>query len=143
MSVAENKAILRRLYEEIHNKGNMAVADELIAADFVNHNVPSPEIPPGPEGVKQIFTMFRHAFPDFNVTVEDMVAEGDKVVARLTVRGTHKGEFMGIAPTGKQITISVIDIARIASGKIVERWGAEDNLGMMQQLGVVPPPGQG
>jgi steroid delta-isomerase-like uncharacterized protein len=142
MSVEENKALMRRLYEEIHNKGNMAVADELVAADFVDHNAPSPDIPPGPEGVKQIFTMLRSAFPDFHVTVEDMLAEEDKVMARVTVHGTHKGEFIGIAPTGKLITMPVVDIVRIAGGKIVERWGVEDNLSMMQQLGIIPPPGQ-
>jgi steroid delta-isomerase-like uncharacterized protein len=141
MSIEENKAIVRRLYEEVHNKGNFVVADELVATNFIDHNASSPEIPPGPEGVKQTFTTFHNAFPDFNVTVEDMVAERDKVVARLTIRGTHKGEFMGIAPTGKQVAIEVIDITRVAEGKIVERWGQADMLGMMQQLGVIPPPG--
>jgi predicted ester cyclase len=137
----ENKALMRRMYEEIHNKGNMAAVDELVAANFVDHNAPDPGLPPGPEGIKQTFTMFHNAFPDFHVTVEDMLAEGDKVVARLTITGTHKGDLIGIAPTGKQVTLGVIDIARIAGGKMVERWGQEDMLGMMQQLGVVPPPG--
>jgi len=141
MSVEENKAILRRMYEEIHNKGNLAAADEFVASEFVDHNPPGPGVPPGPEGVKQGLGMFRAAFSDFHATIEDMIAEGDKVVARLTITGTHKGEFMGIAPTGKQVTVGVIDIVRIAGGKMVERWGQEDMLGMMQQLGIVPPPG--
>ncbi len=139
MSVEENKALVRRVYEEIHNKGNFAAVDELVAINFIDHNAP-PEISPGPEGIKQTFTMFRNAFPDLNVTVEDMIAEGDKVVARITLRGTHKGEFMGIAPTGKQIKLATIDIVRIAGGKIAERWGVGDNLGMMEQLGVIPAP---
>jgi len=142
MSVEENKAMLRRMYEEIHNKGNMAAADEFVANNFVDHNPPGPGVPPGPEGIKQGLGMFRAAFPDFHATVEDMIVEGDKVVVRLTITGTHKGELMGIAPTGKQFTIGVIDIARIAQGKMVERWGQEDMLGMMHQLGVVAPPGQ-
>jgi len=137
MSAEGNKALVRRVYEEIHNKGNLDAADELVSASFINHNAP-PGMPPGPEGIKRVFTMFRSAFPDLNVTVEDMVAEGDKVVARLTLRGTHQREFMGLAPTGKQVTLSVIDIARIAGGKIVERWGVEDMLGLLQQLGAIP-----
>ena len=142
MSTEENKAILRRGYEEIHNKGNLAAIDELIASDYVEYSPAAPGLPLGLEGVKQTFTMFRTAFPDFHVTVEDMVAEGDKVVARLTMSGTHKGEFMGTSPTGKQITVAVIDIMRFADGKAVEHWNIVDNLSIMQQLGVVPPPGQ-
>jgi len=141
MSIEENKAFMRRMYEEVHNKGNLAVIDEVTAVDFIDHDPMVAELPPGPEGVKQEFSMLRAAFPDLHVTVEDMVAEGDKVVSRLTMRGTHKGEFMGIAPTGKQITVAVIDILRIVGGKIVEHWNIVDNLGMMQQLSVVPPPG--
>ncbi|MFQ5901607.1 MAG: ester cyclase [Thermodesulfobacteriota bacterium] len=142
MSVEENKAIMRRWYEEVLNKGNLAVVDELIATDCVDHNPLAPELPAGLEGVKQGFTMFRTAFPDVRVTVEDMIAEGDKVVSRLTLRGTHKGEFMGIAPAGKQVTVASIDIVRIAGGKMVEHWDVIDELSMMQQLGVVPPPGE-
>ncbi len=142
MSVEENKAILRRGYEEIHNKGNLAAVDELIATNFVDHDPLNAGLPPGPQGVKEGFAMLRAAFPDLHVTVEDMIAEGDKVVARLTMRGTHKGELMGIPATGKQIAVAVIDIIRFAGGKGVEHWNVIDNLGMMQQLGVVPPPGQ-
>ncbi|MFQ6116758.1 MAG: ester cyclase [Candidatus Bipolaricaulia bacterium] len=141
MSVEENKALVRRVYEEVHNKGNLDAADELLASDFVDHNPFGPNVPPGPEGIKQEFTVFRRAFPDLNATIEEIIAEGDKVVTRLTIRGTHKGEFMGIAATGKQMILSVIDIVRISGGKVAERWGVEDNLGLMRQLGVVPPPG--
>ncbi len=141
MSTEDNKAIIRRLYDEIHSKGNWAAVDELVGTNFVDHNPPAPDFPSGPEGVKQTLGMFRSALPDMHVTVEDIIAEGDKVAARITMSGTHRGELMGVAPTGKQITLGLIDITRLADGKIVERWGEGDMLGMMQQLGVVPPPG--
>jgi steroid delta-isomerase-like uncharacterized protein len=142
MSTKENKAILRRWYEQGFAKGNLAALDELVATDFVDHNPAAPGLAGGLEGAKEVVTMMRTAFHDFRITVEDMVAEGDKVVARVTARATHKGEFMGIAPTGKQAAIEVIDIVRIAGGKMVERWGIFDQLGLMQKLGAVPPPGQ-
>ncbi len=141
MSTEDNKAIMRRAYQEIHGKGNWAVVDELVGVNFVDHNPPAPDLPPGPEGVKQTLGLFRSALPDMHVTVEDIIAEGDKVVARITMSGTHRGELMGVAPTGKQITLGLIDIVRFDGGKLVERWGEGDMLGMMQQLGVVPPPG--
>lgn len=141
MSTEENKALMRRFYEEI-SKGNLAVVNELTAADLVDHSPFVPGLAPGRQGTLELFTMIRAAFPDLRVTAEDMVAEGDKVAARATMSGTHKGEFMGIAPTGKQITVGVIEILRIAGGKMVEHWNVVDSLGMMQQLGVVPPPGQ-
>lgn len=136
MSEEENKAIIARMYEEIHNKGNLDRADEIVTSDFVDHNPPDPNIPKGPEGLRQVFGMFRSAFPDFHTTIEDMISEGDRVVTRLTMHGTHKGEFMGIPATGKKISVPVIDIIRLSDGKAVERWGVEDIAGMMQQLGV-------
>ena len=139
MSVEGNKTRVRQIYEAI-SKGDLMALDHLLTADFVDHN-PDPGQAPGLEGVKQGFTMFRTAFPDFQITLEDMIAEGDKVATRVTGHGTHKGEFQGIPPTGKQVTVTGIDIIRCAGGKCVERWGAFDNLGMMQQLGVVPPSG--
>ncbi len=141
MSLEENKAIERRFFEEVVNKGNLAVLDELLAPDFVDHSAP-PGIAADREGAKQFFAMAHSAFPDFHSTLEDMFAEGDKVVQRFTARGTHKGEWMGIAPTGKQITIPGIAIHRITGGKIVENWVVMDMLGALQQLGVVPSPGQ-
>jgi steroid delta-isomerase-like uncharacterized protein len=138
----ENKAIIRRFFEEFANKGDESVVDELIGEDIVDHNPQDPNIPPGPEGVKQLFARRRMAFPDMRVTVEDLVAEGDKVVLRSTVTGTHKGEFMGIPPTGKSFSFGNIAIFRIEDGKIVERWGEADVMGMMQQLGVIPAPGE-
>jgi predicted ester cyclase len=95
-----------------------------------------------PEGLKQFISLFRAGFPDLHFTIEDMIAAGDTVVVRQTYRGTHKGELMGISPTGKQVTITSIDIGRFTGGKLVEHWGATDSLGLLQQLGVVPPLGQ-
>jgi len=141
MSIEENKALMRRFYEEI-SKGNLAILDELMAANVVEHSPFVPEQAPGRQGILESFTMIRIVFPDLRITVEDIVAEGDKVVSRGTFSGTHKGEFMGIAPTGKQITVGLIEIVRIVAGKMVEHWNVVDNLGMMRQLGVVPPPGQ-
>ena len=140
MSIEENKALMRRFYEEI-SKGNLAALDELVAVDLVDHTPFVPGQAQGRQGTLELFTMIRAAFPDLRVTVEDIVTEGDKVVARGTFSGTHKGEFMGIAPTGKQITVGIIEILRIAGGRMVEHWNVVDSLGMMQQLGVVPPPG--
>ena len=136
----ENKALARRYVEEVVNKGNLAVIDELAAADFVEHN-PFPGQAPGIEGEKQLIGMMRAAFPDLHSTIEDVIAEGDKVVLRATTRGTHKGEFMGIPPTGKQVTVTEIHIMRFVGGKGVEHWAEVDMMGMMQQLGVAPTPG--
>ena len=140
MSVEENKAIARRWGEEVWGKGSLAAIDELFATDFV-FNYPPPGVAPDREAYKQTVTMYHVALPDIQYTVEDMVAEGDKVAVRWTGRGTQKGEFMGIAPTGKPVTITGISILRIAGGKIVEEWTEEDILGVLQQLGVFPPPG--
>jgi steroid delta-isomerase-like uncharacterized protein len=142
MSTEENKAVVRRIWEEILNQGNLALVDEIIATNYVYHGPGGPEIK-GSEGLKQFFTMYRNAFPDFHSTIEDMVAEGDKVVCRVTWRGTHKGEMMGIAPTGKQVTGTRTVIHRIVGGKEVEGWDCANMLDTMQQLGVVPPIGQG
>lgn len=141
MSTAATKTLARRFYEEAINKHNLDAAYEFFASNFVDHN-PGPDQAPGLEGVKQAFDVFFKAFPDLRVSVEEQLAEGDKVVSRITVRGTHRGEFMEIAPTGKQVTITGIDIFRFAGGKVVERWGNFDELGMMQQLGAIPTPGQ-
>ena len=137
----ENKAIARRLYDELASQGNLSLADEVVAEDFVDHNPPGPGILPGREGLKQVFATFRSAFPDLRVRVEDQIAEGDKVVSRLTVSGTNQGEFMGMPATGKSASIGVVDILRFEGGKIAERWGEADFMGMMQQLGHAPTPG--
>ena len=139
MSAEENKALVRQAYEAI-NQNNLDALDEIVASDIVDHD-PVPGQGPGLEGVKQYFSSMHTAFPDFRMNVEDMIAEGDKVVARVRLSGTHQGEFMGIDATGNRVTIKGIDILRInADGKIIERWGNFDDLGMMQQLGVMEPP---
>jgi steroid delta-isomerase-like uncharacterized protein len=141
MSPEDNKALVRRFYDEVHNKQNRAAIDDFIDPQMVDHAAP-PGAPGDIEGVKQTMAMYLTAFPDHQVTVEDMIAEGDKVVARLTVRGTHQGAFLGIPPTGKHWAFTAIDIIRIAGGKIVEHWNNYDALGLMQQLSAVPAPGQ-
>jgi predicted ester cyclase len=139
MSTEENKALIRRFVEEIFNQRNVDAIDRYLADTYVDHVVP-PGFPPTRAGFKQLISMFLTAFPDFHYTLEDEIAEGDKVVSRLTARGTQQGEFMGMPPTGKQAAWTEIHIGRLAAGKLVEHWGEQDNLGMLQQLGVIPPP---
>jgi steroid delta-isomerase-like uncharacterized protein len=141
MSTEENRNLTERFYAEVWNKGNLDAVADLLSGDFVDHAAP-PGFPPGPEGAKQVFMMYRGAFPDFRLSVEDVIAEGDKVVARWVTQGTHQGELMGIPPTGKRVTVTGIDMFRFAGGKIAEHWAEFDMLGMMQQLGVIPAPGQ-
>jgi steroid delta-isomerase-like uncharacterized protein len=140
VSAEENKAIARRADEELFDRGNLDVADELFAPNFVYHDPASGEDWRGPESVKQFAAMMRVAFPDLRYTVEDQIAEGDKVATRYTANGTHQGELMGIAPTGNRVEITGISITRIEDGKIEEIWENYDTLGMMQQLGVIPSP---
>lgn len=138
MSAEENKRLVRRLFEDAVNKGDLDIADELVGRTYVNHDMPAPA--PGLEGFKQIITMFRAAFPDLSVTLEEVLAEGDEVSTRGRWTGTHKGEFMNIPATGKKVTVSYIDIWRVDKGKLAENWVQMDMMGLMQQLGVVPAP---
>ena len=139
MSADENKAIAHRWYEML-NSHNLTHMDELFAADFVDHD--SAVLNHDLDGTKQFFSMYLDAFSDAQVTLDDLIAEGDRVAARFTVRGTNKGPFMGLPPTGKPFTLTAIDILRIVDGKIVEHWGEADTLGLLQQLGAIPAPGQ-
>lgn len=141
MSTEENKAIIRRWLDEGWTKRNLAVADELIDSNFTVHGAGGQAVPSGPEGVKQLVIEWRTGFPDGQMIIDDLFAEEDKVVIRMTWRGTHKGEFYGIAPTGKQVNVTSIGIDRVANGKIVEGWGEVDMLGMYQQLGAIPAMG--
>jgi steroid delta-isomerase-like uncharacterized protein len=134
----QNKAIVRRLIEEVWNKGNLSLVDELFAPTYEHHDASSPDFGRGPESEKKRATLYRTAFPDIRLTIEDMIAEGETVMTRWSCRGTHKGDLSGIAPTGKQITISGVTVARLANGKMAEGWVNWDALGLMQQLGVVP-----
>jgi predicted ester cyclase len=138
----ESKAVVRRfneLFVECWRTGDVDILDEVLAPEFVYH---SPGAPPDLGGFKQSLLMLRAAFPDMRSTVEDLFAEGDRVADLLTWQATHQGELMGIPPTGNTVMGTEMHISRIAEGKIVERWGQGDNLGLMRQLGVVPPPGQ-
>ena len=134
----KNKTIVRRLCDELWNKGNLSVADELFASTYIHHDASTPDVGRGPESEKKRATLYRTAFPDLRLTIEDMIAEGETVMTRWSSRSTHKGDLSGIAPTGKQVAVTGMTIARFAGGKIVEGWVNWDALGLMQQLGVVP-----
>jgi steroid delta-isomerase-like uncharacterized protein len=133
----QNKDLVRRLLEDDISQGDMAVAEEIIATDFVDHTNP-PGMQHGLEGHKAIVTLFRGAFPDQWWQIEDMIAEGDRVVARTTMTGTHQGDFFGIPATGRAVRVCGVHILRIADGRIAEHWGNNDDLGLMRQLGVIP-----
>jgi steroid delta-isomerase-like uncharacterized protein len=141
VSAVDNKALVRRFVDEVQSGGNIDLIDEICSPGFVNHSAP-PGIPANREGIKILTAMFRGAFPDSHFTIEDMVAEGDKVVTRKTFHGTHEGEFMGIPPSGRAVSMGLIDIVRVSDGRVVEHWAMGDSLGLMQQLGVIPQPGR-
>ena len=132
----ENKAIVLRHWEEVVSKGNLDLIDEIFAPDFVAHE--ADQDIRGPEGVRQFIVMLRAAFPDLHVTVEDVLAEGDKVVQRWSGHGSHQGELMGLPPSGKRISVAGITISRFEDGKVAEEWELYDMMGMMQQLGALP-----
>jgi steroid delta-isomerase-like uncharacterized protein len=138
MSTEENKVLVRRLFDAI-NQRNWTGYYKLIAPDFVFHD--ASRTIQGREAYQQLVSMLYTAFPDMHYTIEDLFAEGDRVVARYTIQGTHQGALMGIAPTGKPISVTGIIIYRFANGKYVEGWYNGDVLGMLQQLGVVPSMG--
>jgi steroid delta-isomerase-like uncharacterized protein len=134
----ENKELERRMYEEIFNKKNMGAVEQFYATNWTSDTL-LPGMASGIEGMKQQHAMINAAFPDMQVKLEDVIAEGDKLACLWTATATHKGEFMGMPPTGKRVTMRGIHIDRIASGKIVQTWGLSDALGLMQQLGMKPP----
>jgi len=142
MSLEEKKALARRAVEEIWGKGNKDVVDELYAADFVWHWAP-PGVAPTREGYKQFVAMQFRAFGDVRCITDDVIAEGNKVVVRWTWRATHKGEYMGIPATGKHLEMTGISVSRLVDGKSVEEWGEMNQLGILQQLGIVTLPGEG
>jgi len=138
MSIEQNKALVRRLVEEVLNQGDISVLDEIVALDFIENEELPPGMPPGREGSIALFSMLRNAFPDFHATIEQLLAEGDTVTLYMTWTGTQEGEFMGIPPTGRRISIEVIDLIRVADGQLAEHWGVMDSAKMMQQLGAMP-----
>jgi steroid delta-isomerase-like uncharacterized protein len=133
----ENKAAARAVMDAF-NSGDLDSLDDVVAADSVDHDQYNPFAGEGREGLKKSIAMYRQAFPDLTMTIEDQVAEGDRVVTRWTATGTHQGELMGAAPTGKSSTVTGIGIDRFEEGRIVEAWGNWDTLGMVQQLGLAP-----
>src|SRR5919202_5120284 len=137
MSAEENKAVMRRFYEA---SGDVERQIELLSADYVDHSLP-PGMPQGAEGFRQLAAGFGQAFPDLQVTVEHLIAEGDLVASRVTVTGTHQGTLMGMPATGRRVTFTSTNISRVANGKLVEHWGNSDQLGLLQQLGAIPTPG--
>jgi steroid delta-isomerase-like uncharacterized protein len=139
MSAEENRVIVQRWIEEIWNKGNLAVADEIVAANYANYDPVGPMLEPGRSGFKKLVALYRTAFPDLQFTIEDIVAEGNKVVIRWKARGTHRADPMGIPATGREATTVGISINRIFNGEIVEHRTNWDVLGLMQQLGVMRP----
>jgi steroid delta-isomerase-like uncharacterized protein len=137
-----NKAIVRRLFAELWNNGNLSVAGELFAPNYQHHDASTPDFGRGPDSEKKRASLYRNAFPDVHFTIEDVIAEGETVMTRWSCRGTHKGDLNGIAATNKQFTITGITIARVSNGKIAEGFVNWDALGLMQQLGVVAQPVQ-
>ena len=137
MSPEQNKILIRNHYEATTHKGDAEAIEEQVAPDFIDHDAP-PGTPRGSEGVKKHIAAVRSAFPDIRVTMEDMIAEGDKVAVRATWRGTHQGVYMGIPPTHRQFTFTGMVFWRIENGKIAERWANIDRLSFMQQLGAIP-----
>jgi steroid delta-isomerase-like uncharacterized protein len=131
----QNMKVLRRVIEEGFGQGNLAVLDEVIAPQIIEHQ---PGLPPTREGLKAVITELRRIFPDLTFTVEDMTTDGDKVWGRFTARGTHRGEMMGHPPTGKSMEITVMDIIRVEDGKLVEHWGVPDRFHQLEQLGLLP-----
>jgi len=142
MSISEeaNKTQYRRTFEEVFNQGNLAIVDDLVAPDFLNHEVPPGMNNRGPDSTRQVVTMLRTAFPDLHFTIEDLVAEGDTVAGRVTMSGTHLGPFQGIAPTGRSFQQEHMHFVRFRDGKAIEHRAVRDDLGMMRQLGLMAAP---
>ena len=133
----ENKSVVRRWYAEVTNQGKLEVADELLASEYVCHDPNSESGEVRADALKESVGYFRNALTDMRFEIEDMIAEGDKVVTRWTLRGTHNGELFGVGPTGEQVAMSGIVISRVTEGKIVEEWDEYDLLGLMRQLGAI------
>jgi steroid delta-isomerase-like uncharacterized protein len=135
----QTKSLLRELLEDDISRGDETVAERIIHPEFVDHTNP-PGMQHGLAGHQAIVRLFRTAFPDQWWQIEDLIAEGDRVVARTTMTGTHHGDFFGIPPTGRSVTVSGVHIIRVADGRVIEHWGCNDDLGLMRQLGVIPEP---
>jgi len=138
MSMMQNKELVRSYIEELFNQGNFSAVDKYLSPSFIDHNPFTKELPMGPKGQAEFSRLMREAFADFHVDIQDIIAEGDKVANRITASGRHKGEFLGIAPTQKEVSWQVMAFLRVENGKIVERWATQDLMGLLKELGVAP-----
>lgn len=136
-TITSNKSLCRKFFEELHNKGNLGIIDEVVDPNVYSHD-PFPNQAAGSVGLRNTIKLFRSAFPDMSVKINDMIAENDKVMTKLTVYGTHTGEFMGIVSSNNKIEYEEVIILRITNGKIVEHWAVADALSLMQQIGAIP-----
>ena len=141
MSEEHNKHVFRMVIEKAYSKGDLELLDKAFAPNFVEHQAGI--VPPTVEGVRRSIVYLRRAFPDLKLTIEEIIADGDKTWARITGRGTHQGPFMGLSPTGRSIVVTVMDVCRFENGQIIEHWGVADRLAVMAQLGGLPQPPQG
>jgi steroid delta-isomerase-like uncharacterized protein len=137
MATEENEAIVRRFVEEVMNGGNLDAAEELIAPDHVNHDPTAPEVPTGPEGIKQLIGMYRSAFPDIRFETGEMISDGGTVAHRWTFTGTHEGEMMDVEPTGNRVKVSGVEMNHVEDGRITASWTVSDAMGLMKQLGAL------
>ena len=137
MSAAENEAVVRRFVEEVMNGGNLAEVDDLISANHANHDPTAPDVPPGPEGIRQLIGMYRAAFPDIHFHTGEMFAVEDRVAHRWTFTGTHRGEILGVEPTGRKVEVSGVEINHVEAGKISASYTISDAMGLMRQLGAL------
>jgi len=135
MRIDDNKAIVRRFIDALFTEGDLGAVDEHLADDFVNHDPPIGVLPDA-EGMRTAGAMFRQAFPDWHSELHELIGEGDLVVERFTASGTHRGELLGVSATGKTVQLRGINIFRLRNGRITERWGRLDELGLLQQLGL-------
>jgi steroid delta-isomerase-like uncharacterized protein len=135
VAAAENKALIRRFYEEVWNSGNLDVCDEVFADDYVRHDLRASQAAPGPEGQKQIAGAFRAAFPDLRFTVKALIAEDDYVVGQWTATGTHHGRWAAVEPTGREASLTGVNVFRFENRKVAEIWNYRDDLGLLEQLG--------
>jgi predicted ester cyclase len=137
MSAEANKQLVQNTYAALFNSGDLAIADELVSADFVNHDAP-PHVPGGPEGLRQMVVILRTAFPDLRYEIKEVIGQGDWVAVRTILYGTHNGPFFGIAPSGRQVVQEQMHLIRFANGKGVEHHAVRDDLGLLRQMGVIP-----
>ena len=138
--MSRNTDLAHRFYADVMVGGDLNALDEILTPNFVDHEEGPPGTPDGIDGVKAFVTMFREAFPDMQVSIEDVMEDGDRVAVRATMTGTHDGELMGVPPSGNRVRLEMIDIVRIEDGRCAEHWGAADNLSLMQQIGAVQAP---